>query len=143
MADIGRPTIKTKDLVDKLIEAFHDDATVEQACYVAGIHKTTYYDWLKQDEDFSYEMSKAQEYPKVISKKVLIDAVEAGDKQIALEIIKRREKERYSERLENTGKDGKDLIPQFIVSTKESKKELEKLYKDSDEGSNSTNNQGV
>lgn len=49
---MGRPTKKTTDLVKNLTDAFHDDATIEQACYYSGITKATYYDWLKQDEDF-------------------------------------------------------------------------------------------
>lgn len=111
---MGRPTKKTIDLVGKLIEAFHDDATIEQACYYSGIDKTTYYDWLKEDEQFSYEMSKAQEYPKVLAKRVLIKAMENGDEKIALEVIKRLEKDRYSERSEHTGKDGEKLTVEII-----------------------------
>lgn len=136
MAKVGRPTKKTDKLVSILREAFNDDATVEQACYIAGISKETYYQWLKHDEEFSDEMGKAQEYPKVIAKKVLIDAIEAGDKQIALEVIKRLEKDRYSDRREQTGRGGKDLVPNFVVPTKESKDQLEKLYERSDSGDN-------
>lgn len=108
---MGRPTKKTIDLVTKLTDAFHDDATIEQACYYSGITKTTYYRWLEEDEDFKYEMAKAQEYPKVLAKRVLIKAMENGDEKTALEVIKRLEKDRYSDRHENTGKDGERLIP--------------------------------
>ncbi len=108
---VGRPSKKTPEIVNKLIEAFHDDATIEQACYIAGITKPTYYDWLKEDEVFSYEMSKAQEYLMVISKRTLRKAVEKGDEKTALEIIKRREKHRYSERTETDITSGGKPIP--------------------------------
>jgi hypothetical protein len=111
----GRPTKKTTEIVGKLIDAFHDDATIEQACYYSGIDKSTYYEWLKEDDSFSYEMAKAQEYPKVLAKRVLIQAMLRGDEKTALEVIKRREKDRYSERSELTGKDGDKLIPTPIM----------------------------
>lgn len=110
----GRPTKKTDDLVNKLIGAFHDDATIEQACYIAGITKPTYYDWLKQDESFSYEMEKAQEYPKWLAKNTILKAIKDGDAKTAMDFIKRREKERYSERNEYTGADGKELTPLLV-----------------------------
>lgn len=136
---IGRPSKKTDELVAKLIQAFHDDATIEQACYYSGITKQTYYRWLEEDEDFSYEMTKAQEYPKVLAKRVLVKAMEAGDEKIALEVIKRLEKHRYSERNELTGKDGKDIVPTFVVQSNESKQQLEKLYEGTNERPDSSN----
>lgn len=137
---VGRPSKKTDELVAKLIEAFHDDATIEQACYYSGIDKTTYYRWLDDSDEFRYEMSKAQEYPKVLAKRVLVKAMEAGDEKIALEVIKRLEKHRYSERNELTGKDGKDIVPTFVVQSDESKKQLEKLYEGTNERPDSSDN---
>lgn len=46
-------------------------------------------------------MSKAQEYPKVLAKRVLIKAMQNGDEKMAFEVIKRLEKNRYSEKFEN------------------------------------------
>lgn len=110
----GRPTKKSDLLVGLLIEAFHDDATIEQACYNAGIDRSTYYEWLKESDDFSYKMEKAQEYPKTIAKNTILNAIKSGDAKTAMDFIKRREKDRYSERSELTGKDGKDLpVPIF------------------------------
>ena len=106
---IGRPTKKSQKTIDKLIQCFKEDATVEQACLYSGISKETYYTWLKDDPSFLDEMSRAQEYIKVAAKRVLLYAIEKGDEKVALEVIKRREKKRYSERSEHTGADGKDL----------------------------------
>jgi hypothetical protein len=117
MAEMGRPTKKTDKVVAKLIEAFHDDATIEQACYIADIDKASYYRWIEKDEDFRNEMGKAQEYPKVIAKNTILKAIKSGDAKTAMDFIKRREKDRYSERNEFTGKDGQPL-PAPIFSGK-------------------------
>ena len=75
----GRPTVITKATVQKLEAAFRDGFSVAMACHVSGISRSTYYDHLNQDQDFSDKMELAQEWPTQRAKQVIIQAIDKGD----------------------------------------------------------------
>ena len=57
----GRPTKRTPKIEAKLEEAFALGATVVTACFHAGIPKSTYYDWVNGDQEFSDRMESLKE----------------------------------------------------------------------------------
>lgn len=142
----GKAWDKDKIINEVLKELFQLGYSVTKACDIAGIPPTTVQTWIEADEILRAKITKWQNEPNILARKQWIKAISTGiDKKEndsytpAKDWLERREKSDFSTRTENTGKDGKDLIPQFVVSTKESKEELEKLYKDANEGSDSTN----
>lgn len=97
-----RSTKKTEKVVNKLIEAFKIDATVEQACAYADISRETYYKWIKADKDFSDEIDKAKEFLFLLAKKRLTRELHdpKWDYKAAVEILKRRDRT-YKDKVEN------------------------------------------
>lgn len=49
----GRPSVINQSILRKLEEAFLNGATDLEACYIAGISKTTLYDYQDKNSDFS------------------------------------------------------------------------------------------
>ncbi len=93
----GRPTKMTQDVVGKLVEAFMDDFTVEEACRFAGIHKDTFYMEIKRNQAFADAMERAQDYPLTLAKKRLFRGINAWDgAPLALKYLERRQRDRYS-----------------------------------------------
>ena len=55
---------KTPETLKTLIDCVQDGLTNEDACMVAGIHKDTFYTWIKEDADFSDAINKARIFRK-------------------------------------------------------------------------------
>lgn len=71
---MARPTKLNKTLQSKLVKVLKTGATVADACQHVGIHKDTFYDWLKRGEageaefsDFSDAVSRAFGNAKVVA----------------------------------------------------------------------------
>lgn len=114
MADVGRPTVMDEITLQKLESAFSNDATDEQACFLANISEATLYNYQKEHPEF-IERKKALKKMITYQAKVNIkNKIIEGDIETSKWILPKREKEDYSERQELTGKDGKDLIVQPV-----------------------------
>jgi len=98
---MARPTIRSTEIEDKLVEIFHIDGTVNEACSQAGIWRTTYYEWLEKDEAFANKMAQAQDYAFIVARKTLFNAASNGSEKAAVEILKRRDK-RYNDKIDQT-----------------------------------------
>ena len=107
----GRPTLKQKEIVQKLEHWFHLDMCVETCCEYAGISKQTYYNRVKDDEGFSTKMKRAQADLKYIAHKKLKELIESWDKQAVLRWLNRRDT-RYWEKItfEEENKKDKNLL---------------------------------
>ena len=102
----------TDKVVSDLKAGLQRDFTIEQACHYARINVDTYYEWLKLSDEFAEEMAIAKTDFLRRAKKVLVDAIERGDGELALKVLERREKESYSTKTETeiTGKDGGPIL---------------------------------
>lgn len=106
----GRPTKKTKEIVQKLVDAFKRDYTVEEACSYAGIGKVAFYDWLKKDEKFANEIEAAKYYLLQAAKNTIAAKIaNEKDDELSKWFLERRAKKLYSLRQEITGEDGEAL----------------------------------
>ncbi len=76
---IGRPTKLTPDTVGKLLKAFEYDWCVEDACEFAGIHKDSYYTWLKENPAFSDEITTFKRHVANNAVKNISEAISNGD----------------------------------------------------------------
>ena len=48
----GRPTVMTESTVQKLEQALRDGFSVERACYVSGVGRSTFYEHYNSDLEF-------------------------------------------------------------------------------------------
>lgn len=92
----GRPTKMTEAVVGKLEYAFSKDFNVCEACDYAGIHRDSYYEWLKKSPEFSDRMEQAQTNLKRKAKMNIADKIEEGDTEVTKWFLERRAKNEYS-----------------------------------------------
>jgi hypothetical protein len=109
---VGRPTKMTPENIAKLEIAFSNGATDLEACFVAGISKDTLYDYIKLFPEFSDRKEALKDQPKYQARVNVVEAIRGGDKPTSTWYLERKAKEEFASRTENTGKDGKDLIPE-------------------------------
>lgn len=128
-----------EDIYRNLQACFQNDFTIEEACSYVGINPDTYYEWCKLSTEFREKMHKAKRFLFFSGKQYLRQAalgvkdkdgnwVIKPDIKIIQWVLKRRQKDQYSPRLESTGAEGKPLHSEPDYS-KLSDKELANLEK--------------
>ena len=117
----GRPTIIDEITLQKLECAYSNDATDEQACFLANISPQTLYNYQKEHPEFIERKQALKSMVTYQAKSNLKELIFSQEKELEKErieaskwILPKKEKGEYSERTELTGKDGKDLIVQPI-----------------------------
>lgn len=92
---MGRPTKITQGIVDKLRQAFAIDATVEEACFYAGINKTTYYNWTKAHPDLFNDLEQLRLTPILTARQTIMNAAKT-DVNTAKWLLERKRKKEYT-----------------------------------------------
>jgi hypothetical protein len=92
----GRPTVMTKAVVQKLEQALRDGFSVDMACYVSGVGRSTYYEHLQSDPDFADKMTLAQDWTTQRAKQVVAQAVDNGDLKAAQWWLERRARAEFA-----------------------------------------------
>lgn len=96
-----------KEEVIRTLEPFFKlGCNAKKACAYAGIPYTTVNTWLNDDEELRIKVTAWQNEISMEARKTLKLSIQSGDKMTALEWIKRKEKDEFSERTEQTGADG-------------------------------------
>jgi hypothetical protein len=113
MADVGRPTKMIPEVIGKLEEIFALDGTVKEACFYAGINPDTYYTFVKENPKYSERFDLLRETPVLAARRTIVNSLKNPDN--AFKYMERKRKNEWSLRIENTGADGKDLIPTPIL----------------------------
>lgn len=119
MADVGRPTIMTPETISKLEEVFSLGGTDEEACFYAGIGKTTLYNYQEEHPEFVERKEALKETPVLKARKTIVDSL--ANPLTAQWFLERKRKKEFSARTEITGDDGKDLIPDKTAREKADK----------------------
>lgn len=106
--EVGRPTIMTPDVVNKLEEAFLLGCTDLEACLFADISKQTLYNYQEAHPEFIDRKEKLKENPILLARRSVIkDMQEDGD--LALKYLERKKKDEFSMKQDlNLGGQGKD-----------------------------------
>jgi len=117
----GKYTKLTTETVNKLEEVFALDGTIEEACLFADISRTTYYNWIKDNPEMEERFNILRQSPFLKARRTIDKSLD--NPQYAFEYMKRKKKNEFSERLENTGADGKDLQPVLVKFISEDIKE--------------------
>lgn len=107
----ARGKAKPKNIKEEFIKAFHANrGIISMACEAVGISRSTYYNWLQADTAFAEAVEDVREVQIDHVEGQLLNLIESGDTTATIFYLKTRGKERgYSERMELTGRDGKDL----------------------------------
>ena len=105
-----RPTKLTPDVQYTLVFALQEGATVEHACDYAGIHKDTFYTWLKRAEageaefaDFADAITRARGQGVVTDLSTISKAVLAGDWKAAAWRLEHRYPQEYGKKVQVQG----------------------------------------
>jgi hypothetical protein len=96
---MGRPRTITEGDTYYLIELFKKGYTVSIACRKAGIPRSTYYDELARNEDFSDKVTAAQEIMITQATRIIKNALSRGDLKTAMWFLDRQDRrERNAQR---------------------------------------------
>jgi hypothetical protein len=108
MATRGRKTKRTPEVEKIIIDALSIGLSIDDACAYARINQDTFHTWKKAFSDFSESCTRAEMLLIARSAARLSKEVnnQDGDWKSALEVLKRRRRNDWSERTEVTGKDG-------------------------------------
>lgn len=105
----GRPPKITPLVVGKLEEAFSWDCTIEEACFFAGIHRDTYYEYIKHHPELSDRVAELRLNP-VLKARETVNRHLTKNYQNAMDYLARKRKHEFSPRQEVTGADGQPLF---------------------------------
>lgn len=108
----GKFTKLTPETVNKLEEVFALDGTIEEACLFADISRTTYYNWIKDNEEMEERFNILRQSPFLKARRTIVKSLD--NPQYAFEYMKRKKKNEFSERQEMTGAEGKELQPVLV-----------------------------
>lgn len=61
-SEAGRPTKKTEQRVEALLQSLRAGASRQRSAALAGIHRDTLHEWMKQDPAFSDAIEKAEAF---------------------------------------------------------------------------------
>lgn len=112
MAEVTNP-VKLDDItVKKIEEALAMDCSIEEVCLMANISKQTFYNWQNSFPELKERFDLLRATPFLKARDTIIKSLD--NPQYAFEYMKRKKKNEFSERLEQTGADGKDLPTPII-----------------------------
>lgn len=98
MADVGRPTIIDKEVIDKLELVFALDGTDLEACSYANIAPATLYNYQNKNPDFLERKQMLKERPFIKARQTVVKALDnPSDAQWYLE---RKKKHEFSSKTE-------------------------------------------
>jgi hypothetical protein len=106
---------------DKFLDNFKLSlGNISISCEASGISRQTYYNWRKQDPEFSQLCEDIEERNLDLAEMKLLSAIREGKTAELLFYLKTKGKKRgYVERQEITGIDGQQLFEVRIIDTAE------------------------
>ena len=125
----GRPTIMTQDTINKLESVFAIGGTDKEACSYADISHQTLYNYQEKHPEFVERKEMLREKPFIKARQTVVQAL--SNPRDAQWFLERKRKGEFAVRVESTGADGKDLMPDDAV-IQELTDKLNELYKTSD-----------
>lgn len=89
---IGRPPAIKEDTVRKLEASLASGYSVSTACHFAGVSRSTYYEYLATNKDFSDKMRMAEEWCTFRARQIILQAIDGGDIKAAQWWLERKAK---------------------------------------------------
>lgn len=95
-SNAGRPTVMTKDMVNKLEYGFSKGLTDAQCCLFVGISKQTLYDYCHEHPEFTDRKELLKQNPSMKAKINIAEGIEAGDPDLSKWYLERKNKDEFS-----------------------------------------------
>jgi hypothetical protein len=128
----GRPGTITKDVIAKLEEAFSIGSPKTVACRYAGVSEEALYRYLVKYPEYRKRIKQLQELTGYAARKTLNNAIKEGDAKSAIEYLKRKYKNEFSEKTEQAHSGelhSNTKMSEFMAIKKATKEKLEELRK--------------
>ena len=100
--------------IEALMPYFKMGCSVLKACNYAGVPQSTVQTWVDNDDALRVQITAWQNEPNVLARSNWIAKMAEGDYNSSKDWISKKEKDEFSDRIENTGADGKDLAPVLV-----------------------------
>ena len=100
---VGRPTVMTKDVLDKLELLFAKGLTDREACLIADINPATLYNYCNEHPDFLERKELLKEQIKTQAKLNVAEAIEKKDIDMSKWYLERKAKDEFSTKQEISG----------------------------------------
>lgn len=112
MAEVGRPTKMTEDVIRKIEEVAALDGSVAEMAFYANVHPDTVYAWLKENKDFSDRINALRNKPVLLARQTVVKAVK-DDPNMAMRYLEKKRSKEFVTRteVENTGDIGLKIKP--------------------------------
>ena len=123
---VGRPTKMTEVVIGKLESIFALDGSVKEACYYAGINPDTYYEFVKNNPEYTERFEALRNRPVLLARQTVVKKLSENYTN-AMDYLARKAKKEFSLRTEVTGADGEALNKSMLSD--EEKEKLLKLLK--------------
>lgn len=101
---MARPTVMTKEVLDKLRQAFLIGATNDEACGYADISVKTLYNYIEKQPEFLQQIEQWKNEPILKAKTTVVKNLD--DTKNAQWYLERKAKAEFAPRQEHTGADG-------------------------------------
>ena len=108
-----------EDSLDTLEQAFRLDATVDEACVLAGISPATYYSYMSrpENEEAKLRMEQARNWTKLIARAAVSNEIWKWNAKVALEFLKMRDKRYANNELVDDVVDNSKVVQFISVNT--------------------------
>lgn len=93
---VGRPTVMTKDTLQKLEYAFMRGLSDTEACLYANIGITTLYHYCEDNPEFRDRKEYLKQRPTAKARLNITEAIEEGDREISKWWLERKAKNEFS-----------------------------------------------
>lgn len=100
MAEVGRPTVMTEDVLLKLEYAFMRGLSDVEACLFADIGTTTLYEYCNKNPEFAERKEELKKHPTAKAKLNVAEAIENQDVDISKWYLERKAKDEFSTKQE-------------------------------------------
>lgn len=118
--------------IELLKPYFKMGCSVTKACNYGGIPQSTVQTWIDADEELRLKITLWQNEPNVLARSNWIAKMAEGDYVSSKDWISKKEKDEFSDRVEQTGADGGPI--QYEDLSQLSDEQLAKLTKESESG---------
>lgn len=103
MAEAGRPTVFTDEVCRKIEEVAALDGSVEEMAYYAGIHRTSIYNYFKENPEFFDKIQALRERPVLKARQTVVNSL--SDPNHAFRYIERKRPKEFApqSKIEHSG----------------------------------------
>lgn len=100
MAELGRPSVVTPEVIQKLEQAFSIGCTDSEASFYAGIGEASLYRYCEEHPEFRERKEGLKDLPVITARQTVVRALK-HDQNMSMTYLKGKRKREFSERIES------------------------------------------